>query len=288
MNVVLVDLETGEILENFRGKTLKTIKQQREYLVKYNDILTNNKYGDFVWCLYDISKEYLPNIKPQNIARMMYIVSYLGYDGYLVYSNGRTITKQGIYKRLGISRTQADEFYNEMTTNNIFIEQNDKIYINSCYFCKGSINKIKKHNKNITRLYVSNVKEIYESIPIALHKHMGYIFKVIPFVNRRYNILCKNPTESTYENIQPISLNEFCNIVNYAEKHKKTIITKLCNEFYINRQHVINFIHHESKRKNMHQRCIIINPKIYYSSDDWDTIDNIGKFFTCYDSEDDF
>ena len=278
MNVVLVDLETGEILENFKGKTLKTIKQQREYLVKYNEILTDNKYGDFVWCLYDVSKEYFPNIKPQHIARMMYIISYLGYDGYLVYDNGRAITKQGLLKKIKVARTQSEEFYDEMVANNIFIEQDGKIYINACYFCKGSIKKITKHHKSITRIYSNSIREIYESIPPALHKHLGYIFKVIPFVNTHYNILCSNPLESVYENIQPLSLNEFCNIIHYSEKHKKEIVFSLCNEFYTNRQRAINFIHSDIKREKIHKNCIIINSRIYHAGENWELINGIGKF----------
>lgn len=278
MNVVLVDLETGEILENFRGKTLKTIQQQREYLVKYNEVLTNNKYGDFVWCLYDISKEYLPNVKPQNITRMMYIVSYLGYDGYLVYDNGHAITKQGILKILGVSRTQFEEFYDEMINNDIFIEQNNKIYINTYYFYKGGINKITKHKKSIIRIYSGSIKEIYESIPVSLHKHLGYIFKIIPFVNIHYNILCKNPLEDVYENIQPLSLSEFCDIIHYTENNRSKIISKLCNEFYINRRRIINFVYYKPERKNINERCIIINSKIYHSKENWELINGLGKF----------
>lgn len=278
MNVVLMDLETGEILENFQGKTLEIIKQQREYLVKYNEILTNNKYGDFVWCLYDISKEYLPNVKPQNIARMMYTISYLGYDGWLVYDNGHAMTKQGLLKKLKISRTQFNGFYDEMVANNIFIEQDNKIHINAYYFGKGSIKKITKHYKNITRIYCSSIREIYEGIPIALHKHLGYIFKIIPFVNTYYNIICKNPLESAYENIQPLSLSEFCDIIHYTKNNRSKIISKLCNEFYINRQRVMNFIHSNIKRKKIHKSCIIINSRIYHAGENWELIDSIGNF----------
>jgi hypothetical protein len=265
----MVDLDTGEVIKQFKGKTYETIKQQREYLENYNITLTNNKYGDFVWVLYDVSYEYFSDIKPQNVARLLYIVTFLDYKGYLVYDNHAIMNKKGLYKKLNISRQEADRFYKIMIQNNILIENEGKIFINNHYFYRGRIQNHITQGRCITRLYIDGVRQLYEQSSASNHKQLGYIFKILPYVNQQYNIICKNPKTQEYKKINPVSLSDVCDIIHYNKGQQSRFI-KLLQTFNIHNQPLINYAYKNTK--------IFINPRLFYSGDKWSEVEKLGRF----------
>lgn len=277
MKLAIINLDTGEIVRSFTGKTYDTIRQQRQYLEKYNAKLMDNNCRDFIWILYDVSQELYPNIQPQDITRLMYIVTYLGYEGYLVYDNHISMNKKGVYNKLNISRQQCDRFYQTMIDNNIFIEQNNKIYINQECFSRGRIYQAIKYKKDIIKLYTNTVRNIYEKIPVQSHKHFGYIFKILPFVNQQYNIVCKNPQEQKYSEIEPLSLDELCDIIHYTSKQRNKIIKELKTDFNINGQPLVRHIIHKTMYKNGNTKMLFINPKIYHVGDKWKKLSFWGQ-----------
>lgn len=274
MSLAVVDLDTGEIIQKIRTRTYKTAKQQKLYVQKYAKVKKENEGKHFIWVLYEPSKEYFPAIKPQNIARLMFLVSYLGYEGFLVHNNYKAINKRGVCKKLNLSRRQCDSFLKEMSVNNILIEDNEKIYINSSYFYRGDIRDVQKYGKGITRLYINAIREIYATTSADSHKHLGYIFKVLPFANEQYNVLCKNPKEKDYAKIKPVSLEDMCNIIHYNPRQRYRLARKLCDGFYINDKPLIRFV---TTKSNPNCEKILISSVLYHSGDKRGKTGFLGK-----------
>ena len=267
-------MDTGEIVQEIKGKTPDIIRQQHDFLKRKEKLCKNNN-KKFIWVLYDGLCEYYPDIKPQNITRLIYIVTYLNYDGYLMNDNHIYMDKKNLYKKLNISRQEADRFYKDMITNNIFVQHNNRIYVNDNCFSKGYIHKSSKYKRSITKIYIDHIRNIYTNCEVSSHKHLGYIFKIMPYVHVQYNIVCKNPHEKTYSKIIPLSLDDFCEIIHYSKTKKNRVVQELISRFRINGQPILNYVAMNNKTK-----CIFIHPNVYYAGEKSRTVYLLGKFIS--------
>ena len=65
--------------------------------------------------------------------------------------------------------------------------------------------------------------------PQSKHTNLGYIFKLIPYVNCEYNIICHNPLEKDLDLIEPMTVGEFCEAIGYDKTNASRLI-KIYNE----------------------------------------------------------
>ena len=271
-NYAIINMDTGEIVQKIKGKTQDVTRQQYDFL-KRREKLCKNYNQKFIWVLYDGLCEYYPDIKPQSITKLMYIVTYLGYKGYLAHDNHNIITKKDIYTKLNISRQQGDRFYKEMIQNDIFIEQDSKIYINESCFCRGDIEKTIKYRKGVTRIFSNNIRMLYKNTPISHHGRLGYLFKTIPYAHKQYNILCKNPYQEKFSQINPLSLDEFCDIIHYTKTNKRILIQEICKNIHINKQPLISYEAYKNSPSKL-----FINPNLFYAGDNPKAVNTLGRF----------
>lgn len=59
------------------------------------------------------------------------------------------------------------------------------------------------------------MRKLYIMVQPSQHKHLGYLFKMLPYVNLEYNVLCHNPLESNLDDIQLMTVSEFCGAIGY-------------------------------------------------------------------------
>lgn len=79
-------------------------------------------------------------------------------------------------------------------------------------------------------MYCNCVRYFYDSCTrITDHKKMSYIFKIIPFVSRRFNIVCKNPWETDKNKIIPMSVGDFCEALGLDRSHARRVLKELLN-----------------------------------------------------------
>ena len=281
METIIIDKETGEILEEGVFRSYKQIKKSAEYFEIKNikeekQSLTMKEYGNFIWILYRVQENYNDLINPSNLSKLMFVSTYLGYSGYLVFSNGKLIDKAKLRELLMISVVEYNKFYKEMLLKEIIIEKDNKIYINEHLFFKGKIDKLPfTINKNITRLYINSIREIYNKTNIKSHKQLSYIFKILPYVNIKYNIICFNPLEDNLEKLQPMNFLDFCDTINYNKSNYRNL-KKIFKECYsIQNEYIISFV---SNNNNILDTTLFINPRLYYAGNNWDKVEILGFF----------
>lgn len=175
-------------------------------------------------------------------------------------------------------------FWNEMTKCDILREREDGIVVNEKMFVKGSVSSKKisnfaNQNKHITRLYTLAIRDLYKKATVRSHKTLSYLFQVIPFVNRQYNIVCHNPLEEDLEKIEPMTLGEFCDIIGYSKRNA----ARLCNTLFASTfmvdgepKSAISCVANKSLDKKDFK--MFINPMVYYAGTQWDKVKVLGKF----------
>ncbi len=240
--------------------------------------------GYFVWNLYQISRLSFPNLTASNITRLIYLATYLGYDGYLVNQKSKPLSKNDVFQLLNISLASCKRFFNEMTKNNILLIKNEKIYVNKDVFRKGSVKSkevalLATKDTYFARLYNNGIRKIYRNSTPSSHKSLSYIFQILPFVNREYNIVCHNPLETRLEHIQSMTLGEFCEIIGYEKINANRLWRGLFEpKFEINSKSMsaISYVVNEIGDKSTWQ--MFINPNVYYMGDHWKNVEVLGCF----------
>lgn len=251
--LVLLDDDTGEI-KDFIGeyRTQEQIEAQTKYVVNKEKQTFNS---DFTWIVFEYGKELLPNIKDQSLVRLIYLSTICDYDGILP-------QKSVIKKKLKLSDKYWSYFFKEMRSNNLILEDEETgaLCLNKDFFIKGSLKEM-SDKRDCTRLFCNFIQDVYDACDnIKSINQISYLYKLIPFVNRRTNIVCYNPKEQDPEKVYPITLGEFCDMIGYSRKNARRLVSDLLS-LKCNGQNLIGFF-----VTNLNQTSwkIIVNPHIYY------------------------
>lgn len=290
----ILDQETGEFIpmkevhsytteEQYKIKVEKAKRQKELEEKKRADFLEFSKYGNFIWNVYTVNEENFPNISPATITRLMFISTYLGYDGYLVDKNKNPLQKNDINVLLNLKKFEFYKTYNELTENNILIESNGVINLNREMFDKGALQdkdimKLANDSKYITRLYVDSIRKLYNSAFKESHKTLSYLFKIMPYINREYNVFCSNPLEKDLSKVRTLNIGDFCDRVKYNKKNARRLQRMLFDPVFQCRDEVTSAIRCVEKDMNVLHDQIFINPNVYYAGTHWKEVEILGKF----------
>lgn len=290
-----IDPATGEVInlsnQSVHIQTDKQRKQARRLYLEKQDKKgieeSYRRYGNFIWSIYSVSQAQFPALKPSNITRLMFISTYVGYDGYLVDYEKKPLSKSQIASLLKLSEREFRNFWNDVISNKILIEDSDdEIHLNEDLFLRGKIAskeiaRLSQENKFITRLYANGIRSLYRTATIKSHRTLSYIFQVLPFVNREYNIVCHNPLEPNLDFIKPMSLGEFCDIIGYDKSHATRLFNTLFEpQFKVGKKgsmkRAMRYVVDEGLDKKTFK--MYINPRVYYAGSHWRDVEILAKF----------
>lgn len=277
--ILILDNETGEVeTANGRYQT----KEELENIDKHRQrqlAIENGRDNPFVEYLFEYGTEAFPDLSPASITRLFFVATYCGYDGRLMLTAHRTMDKKQLKKLLGLSDTSFKAFWSEITESGILILREDgTIEINNKYFAKGKLTSEQKKN-NFTRVYCKMIQDIYKSFDKpSSHKTLSYIFKLIPYVNLKHNLVCRNPGESDVDQVQPLTVGEFCDILGYDRTHGRRLLQNLL-DLKIGDQHLLGLWGHSL---NVYKHVIFVNPRVFYAganpNEIRDTFDTTARF----------
>lgn len=245
--------ETGEFTQidgPGEWRTYKQLESQAKYTANKEKQTFNS---DFTWIIFEYGKRLLPEINDKSLVRLIYLSTICDYDGCLP-------PKNVIKQKLKLSNKYWSVFIKDMIKNNIIIEKDNCLYLNRDFFVKGNLQGLQK-DADHTRLFCNFIRDIYDACDnVQSITQISYLYKLIPFVNRRTNIVCYNPKEQDPEKVYPITLGEFCDMIGYSRKNARRLVSDLLS-LKCNGQNLIGFF-----VTNLNQTSwkIIVNPHIYY------------------------
>lgn len=223
------------------------------------------------------------DISPESLTRLIFLNTFANYnDNKLMISERAPMHKKDLAKILGVSSATAFRFWREVSPGYLQEDAGGLILTDRAIFYKGDLRSV-DHNSLYRRLYIKGVRTLYRSISDTKYvKHLGYIFRLLPFINLEYNILCYNPSETNIEDIQPITLSEFCSLIHYNYEN----VDKLLNIYRRIRFEVPDkpnkterFISFVSDGISRGKSCIIVNPRILFNGSDYSKVEALGLFY---------
>ena len=248
-----IDEETGEYLEFIewrKGDVLRS-KEQREWFFDRME-----RYADkteFVWLKFAYNQDFYASISPENLTRLVYFASFCNDDCYVM-------TDIDIKSMLGINPNQVKAF-RDAFFGGIIIKDESRLYLNSDLFGKG---KMGEANRDYIRLFTNVTRQLYKSCnTTSEHAYLSYFFRMIPFVNRQTNILCRSQQEQDREHIAYMTTNEFFALIGKTHSSR---IKKQLQTYRIDGELLIGFFD-TLETLTPRGRYAIINPKLYYGGD---------------------
>lgn len=243
-NVNFVDNETFEIIDSYTvtvpvGTRFQTpytqelIRKKREQEKRralYK--LVGSELGYYFWLSINAQFSELPLA---SLTRLMFLCTYATYsiDGKcaLMKSERTPLKKNDLQELLSVSRATFFRFWEDVSPKYLIEEKNNNItLVASDIIRTGSLPRIK--STDTRQVYFKVFKQPFRSLyklNHGLHKRLGYIFKLIPYINREYNILCWNTEELDVDELHPLSRDDLSRILELNINRLDDIMLCLCN-----------------------------------------------------------
>lgn len=284
---VAVSIATGEVYDTITRETpvgtiFYTPEQQQAYeerkiaeAKKEMSRMCNKPLGNFFFVL---SNEQFNNIPPESVARLIFLSTFSRYkDKRLMITERTPMQYRDLPQILKLSESTVSRFWSKVCPKYITEDENGLILSRGIMFQKGRLKSTPEHSR-YQRFYINSVRKLYNSTDKRYHKHLGYIFKLLPFVNIEYNLICHNPLETELDEIDLLSVADFCKLIGHDVAHVNKLLEiyrNLC--FDVNgTQEKFCVITYDGINKAGAKICI--NPHILYSGSNYEQVKIIGTF----------
>lgn len=227
----------------------------RGYDYKHNFISLSFRYGE----------ELFPTLQKATVTRLIYLATYCNDQNELRVGY-KPMNKNMMKKIMKLSKGVFYGFVSEITNANILIEEDGKLFLNEKVFFKGNIPK--KLKFPCTRINIQGVRTLYETADSAsYHKFLSYAFKLIPYTNKEWNIICYNPEECDKDKIMPCSKKDILDLLG-IQNHGDTVFTKMMAYKFHGRNLFSALVNKDT--------TIFINPRVFYSGSRYKEVEIIA------------
>lgn len=253
-----ISLDTGELglfVPYSQGFNIRT-KEQRETYTKYlrnKQAKIAGRNHAFTFAPIEHIQKVIERLETKHCGYLLVLQTYMNYNGCLVIGQKKkAMQKDEMAKILNLKRTAFNDFYKKMILHEIIFEDIEKksYSINQDYYFKGSLNGI----KNVIKSYSTDIRELFKNHAAT---DLGILYKLIPYIHYRTNMLCSNPSEDIEENIEGLKKTDIADILGISRPTLDNMILKMRLRMY----NVFATI----KRGN--KSFILVNPKIFYRLD---------------------
>lgn len=213
-NISIIDNDTGENISDQYALLMTQeekeswTQKRKEREEKYYKRLKQNERGYFVMMRYEINKCLDLGLSAPNVTRLMYLATFMDYQNFLRNTNNWFMTKEEMRKVMSLKADTFQKFYRECINSGILNVDEGKYSLNQNIFHRGEMNNGAIGGDHYTFIYYNAVREIYEKSSCGEHKGLAILFLLIPYVNKFYNVVCRNVTEEKWENMECMTLNE--------------------------------------------------------------------------------
>lgn len=297
----LTDKETGEVISTTKAEIKPgtqvgikaTTEEQRE---SYKHKLELNKEikafieeneGVFVHLMFKYGapifrelEEKAPGSKCNtHVIRFMMLTTCLTFGGKLFDSNKNEVKKSSLKKIWDTtSKNSINDTYNLLKKcGYIYETEEGYIMINEDLVIKGAIENFEElrkqdHSFTYTRVFIDNLREMYLNTEPKQRKQLANLFKILPYINFKYNVFCTNPTEIDKKELDLLDWADLAKLCGYDKSQVARFKKDLMNLKIFGYDVIGEF----NRSSGM---TIIVNPKVHYGGDDTNDVRYLYDLF---------
>ena len=212
--------ETGEIGQQLLEGSLVLTPEDQELQRKEKERRRNaatkrsekelNRHRDRNERFYFVASDNRLKLQPIDAARLIFLSTYVGYDSDQLFAGykNKQMKKTDLPKILEVSRDTAERFWKQVSPEYLTEDPEGYLHVNKEWICRGRLKEYKQYQQ----FYDSAIRKLYRTATSGSLKKIGYIFSMLPWISRQWNVLAANPYEEDLEAVQPLSISEFCMI----------------------------------------------------------------------------
>ena len=286
-----IDPTSGEYIEKITidipsGSVWYTPQQQRNYKARKEreaEQRVSNRFNDPLGPYFFIhADEQFEGIAPEHVMRLIYLASYLSISKEMLMRTERTpIRQDDLMKLLGVSKTTVTRFLEAVSPRYLTVDESGLLYLNRQTFRRGKLkSKVKKEYTPYRKLLINGVQALYHDNSALLRKRLGCFFKLLPYINAEYNLVCQPwcVEEQRLDLVEPLSVTEFCELCHFDRKHWKEYIKEYSSISFMLAGQEERFWSLVPAGGNPSIERIFINPYILYQGSDYQTVIRAGSF----------
>ncbi len=297
----LTDKETGEVINTTKveikpgtqvGIKATTEDQRESYkhkleLNKEIKTFIEENEGVFVHLMFKYGapifrelEEKAPGSKCNtHVIRFMMLTTCLTFGGKLFDSNKNEVKKSSLKKIWDTtSKNSINDTYNLLKEcGYIYETEEGYIMINEDLVIKGAIENFEElrkqdHSFTYTRVFIDNLREMYLNTEPKQRKQLANLFKVLPYINFKYNVFCTNPTEIDKKELDLLDWADLAKLCGYDKSQVARFKKDLMNLKIFGYDVIGEF----NRSSGM---TIIVNPKVHYGGDDTNDVRYLYDLF---------
>lgn len=167
---------------------------------------------------------------------IMYIGSFVDYDGYLMTNNNIPMDKKMLSKYVKITNNDNgfNNFYKKLIETKIIVETNGKLQWDTKLSFKGRPEIYGNKIKHCYKTYDQTMQELYEA---NKPKQLATVFRLLPYVNKFTNELCRVVNAPSYSGDDLYSTQEVAELLGITDVDgkknfaRRALKIKVGNEF---------------------------------------------------------
>lgn len=204
--------------------TLRTAKQRHAYREIKFKRASRLREGKFTFADLDNVAKVTAQIEPVYLGYLLYIQTYIDYDTGMIVSGRykRPMTRSELRDVLKVSRETFRALYKQLERYSIVWEDaKGHIYVNTAYHFRGTA----AGRARLVKCYDVRIRRLRNTARAV--KQLGYLYRALPYVHFRDNLLCWNPSEPDPEKIRAINKEELAAIMGVDVKTLYRLIKTL-------------------------------------------------------------
>lgn len=276
---LILDNATGELIGGFKNGAIITEQEEIERRKREKERRLEREAKrrttkeKFFFIRSDTEFEFL---SAATLTRLIFLGTYCNYDGVLMLSERQPMLYSDLSKILNLGKTATNNFWNEASPQYITADTNGYLHLDDIFFHRGRMKR--KQCNPYQQFYHKGVRKLYNVVNSRKHKQLGYIFLMLPFINREYNLLCHNPYETDIDKVELMSIADFCNRIGYDVTHIDRLLKIYDGILFDVDGRKERFCTITYNGINKCNAKICVNPNIFYIGHDYKAVEILGVF----------
>lgn len=214
------------------------------------------------------------DIRPATAARLFYLATYLKNGSQLWTTERKRMKREDLFSVMCLSRAETYKFWSEVSPFYVFEDGKGELVMNGEFFRRGKL----PPGRLCHRLYIESIQDLYRLAHPRQHKNLGYVFQMLPFVSTEFDMLCHNPDETDLEQVNPLSIDEFCEAIDYDPTQRNRLMmtySKITFHIWNKEERFCSFV---TSGGDISTAKIFVNPHILYRGHRANEVEILGKF----------
>lgn len=186
------------------------------------------KRNDWIWIQYKPCEVFMPELSQSTLTRLLYLATFTDNNGVVVrydneYGIKYRVKKSELPSLLKVTPRVFKDFVIELKKFGVLIADKNGCELKTNMLFSSRTKEHKVAGCKLAHINKTAIRTLYEQVEVQNHKRLGALFRMIPFVHPKTNMLCVNPFVEYDDDIEPLSFKDYCVFIGYERDHTDRI-----------------------------------------------------------------